>query len=677
MARVWAELTSEELQALEEFANASNNTVFYKSNTGIVTWLWLWAAWEALISNWATSAPSFSTVWWWAAIWDPVTWGTTWSVLFVDGSWDLWEAPTYFKWDDIAKEFSLNLIWSWWDFLTVTNTDNGSLILNASDPHGQEMILNPRSSVSGSPTIKASAINFRNTWDSAYSPILSGAITATWAWTTSATKALLVQDSLWVDLVEVQDNWHSIFSSATAAQFTVTWYSDIWGSWSHNGQLSIWDNSNYRWNLQYAVWGSGIFYIDNTNDNDNADILFRTKTFWTALTPLTIKWSGKVGFWNWVDLTTPDFAFHDTSSLRVEFQSDSSFARTYAIENSGSQAIHSYAWAITFWGTGSGWGWICWFGTINTNGSYSSTFEQVAAFQDIAIFRDDSQVTRVTIWADDNILGLVGAWSTSATTTINAVNSTAQNLLKITDEWAAYFGHSNQMIFNGTGNLTLTGSLAAGSFKTNIINNVDNSRSLIVSQNWVSLFLYDWAWASTMEVKGTEVGIWVAPNQKLTIEWTMDLKEQATANTDTAWYGQIWVKNDVANTPMFTDDAGTDGTLSRLEFAQEYTKAQNFNATSLTSWAAIAWDLENNQVTKLILAINGTLSNPTNLVDWATYILTVTQDATWSRTLAYWTSYKFPGWTAPVLSTAANSVDILTFISDGTNMYWVSQLDFS
>ena len=111
--------------------------------------------------------------------------------------------------------------------------------------------------------------------------------------------------------------------------------------------------------------------------------------------------------------------------------------------------------------------------------------------------------------------------------------------------------------------------------------------------------------------------------------------------------------------------------------AQEYTKTINFNATTLTDQANIAWDLSSNQVTKVTLAGNRTLDNPTNIVDGATYILIVKQDATGSRTLSFGTSYLFPGGTAPTLSTAANAVDILTFVADGTNMLGVFQGDFS
>tara|TARA_R100000406_G_scaffold94749_2_gene87276 strand:- start:1981 stop:4221 length:2241 start_codon:yes stop_codon:yes gene_type:complete len=49
-----------------------------------------------------------------------------------------------------------------------------------------------------------------------------------------------------------------------------------------------------------------------------------------------------------------------------------------------------------------------------------------------------------------------------------------------------------------------------------------------------------------------------SPNQPLTIEGTMSLKEQASANSDTAAYGQLWVKTATPNELYFTTDAGDD-----------------------------------------------------------------------------------------------------------------------
>ncbi len=113
-----------------------------------------------------------------------------------------------------------------------------------------------------------------------------------------------------------------------------------------------------------------------------------------------------------------------------------------------------------------------------------------------------------------------------------------------------------------------------------------------------------------------------------------------------------------------------------LNVVQEWTRSQSFDATTLTDGANIAWDAQLNQVASVTLAGNRTLDNPTNMKDGATYILIVKQDATGGRTLSFGSAYKFPGGTAPTLTAAANAVDILTFVSDGTNMYAVSRLDF-
>lgn len=119
-----------------------------------------------------------------------------------------------------------------------------------------------------------------------------------------------------------------------------------------------------------------------------------------------------------------------------------------------------------------------------------------------------------------------------------------------------------------------------------------------------------------------------------------------------------------------------DANVAFLNVAQEYTKAQNFNATTLTDAASIAWAAGDNQVASVTLGGNRTLADPSGLQDGATYILRVIQDGTGSRTLAYGSAYKWPSGVAPTLSTGAGAIDVLTFISDGTNMYGVAQLDF-
>ena len=109
------------------------------------------------------------------------------------------------------------------------------------------------------------------------------------------------------------------------------------------------------------------------------------------------------------------------------------------------------------------------------------------------------------------------------------------------------------------------------------------------------------------------------------------------------------------------------------DVANEYTKTQNFNATTLTDEATIAWDASSNQVCKVTLAGNRTMAAPTNQVDGAFYHITVIQDGTGSRTITWNAVFKFPSDTAPTLTTTASEQDELTFRSNGTNMYLVGQ----
>ena len=59
------------------------------------------------------------------------------------------------------------------------------------------------------------------------------------------------------------------------------------------------------------------------------------------------------------------------------------------------------------------------------------------------------------------------------------------------------------------------------------------------------------------------------------------------------------------------------------------------------------------------------------------FLLKMIQDSTGSRTATWPASIKWVGGSAPTLSTAANSVDIISFYYDGTNYYGIGSLDFS
>jgi hypothetical protein len=143
--------------------------------------------------------------------------------------------------------------------------------------------------------------------------------------------------------------------------------------------------------------------------------------------------------------------------------------------------------------------------------------------------------------------------------------------------------------------------------------------------------------------------------------------------TDLISQARPHIKQNVDNVNDIIDYySDSDGPYSSVG---EYTKQQYIDLTTLTDGANISWDL-NNQVVQVTLAGNRTLDNPTNKQAGATYVLIVKQDGSGSRTLAYGTEYKFAGGITPTLSTGINDIDIITFVSDGTNLYGSIAKDF-
>ena len=125
----------------------------------------------------------------------------------------------------------------------------------------------------------------------------------------------------------------------------------------------------------------------------------------------------------------------------------------------------------------------------------------------------------------------------------------------------------------------------------------------------------------------------------------------------------------------FKDSAGTGvGTIATNEW-QAKTQAYS-KMNTLSDAVTIATDCSNGNVHQVTLTDNRTLGAPTNLKDGATYIWIITQDVGGTNTLAFNAVFKFPGGTAPTLTTTGGAVDILTGVSDGTNIYCSLAGDF-
>jgi hypothetical protein len=104
-----------------------------------------------------------------------------------------------------------------------------------------------------------------------------------------------------------------------------------------------------------------------------------------------------------------------------------------------------------------------------------------------------------------------------------------------------------------------------------------------------------------------------------------------------------------------------DTTRAALATAQSFTAAQRGAITALTDGATITPDFSLANNYSVTLGGNRTLANPTNLTAGQSGVIVVSQDATGSRTLAFGSYWKFPGGTAPTLTTTASAVDVLAY----------------
>ena len=98
------------------------------------------------------------------------------------------------------------------------------------------------------------------------------------------------------------------------------------------------------------------------------------------------------------------------------------------------------------------------------------------------------------------------------------------------------------------------------------------------------------------------------------------------------------------------------------------TTAANMQNQTLTFASPnTVWNAASGQIAYLTLTGNTTVTITNPKVQ--TYILHAIQDATGSRIITWGSNFKWAAGIAPTLTTNASARDILSFVSDGTNMY--------
>ena len=156
------------------------------------------------------------------------------------------------------------------------------------------------------------------------------------------------------------------------------------------------------------------------------------------------------------------------------------------------------------------------------------------------------------------------------------------------------------------------------------------------------------------------------PSDKFAHMWWVDtsanlLKQRNAANNAWITIGSLAVNN-LGHATLAT--------------AQTFTAGQRGQITALTDATSIATNLALSNNFSFQLGGNRTLADPTNISAGQSGSFFITQDGTGGRTLAYGSKFKFPGGTAPVLSTAANSVDRIDYVvASSSIIHAVASLD--
>jgi len=88
--------------------------------------------------------------------------------------------------------------------------------------------------------------------------------------------------------------------------------------------------------------------------------------------------------------------------------------------------------------------------------------------------------------------------------------------------------------------------------------------------------------------------------------------------------------------------------------------------TALTDAATVAIDFSDSNNFSLTLGGNRTLGNPSNVVAGQSGFISITQDSTGGRTLAYSSNWSFASGSAPTLTVGAGKTDVLAYYARTT-----------
>lgn len=288
----------------------------------------------------------------------------------------------------------------------------------------------------------------------------------------------------------------------------------------------------------------------------------------------------------------------------------------------------------------------------------------ISAFWATVIDDADASAARTTLDVDqawtDNSTDVTLAWTPNYITIVWQVITRA--LIDLTTHITWILPIANWGTWSATKNFTdLTTTQTVGWVKTfsDFVTSPVNRWVKWLNSDLSTWYLLQTVWGWTLSLSDTTWGIkhylnnngdsylnwgdvWIGmttPNQKLTIEWAMDLKEQAAAGTDTAGYWQIWVKNTTPNELWFTDDAGTDVQL----WAWGWWSSSAPLLRWFVAWELVVWEIDWFDANWTITAWTFRVSTDT-LPTWANIIVKLYKNGTEDASCTITTAHSVNNW---------------------------------
>ena len=210
------------------------------------------------------------------------------------------------------------------------------------------------------------------------------------------------------------------------------------------------------------------------------------------------------------------------------------------------------------------------------------------------------------------------------------------------------------------GNALLAGSL--------YFNSVSGIMKLYTGSAWVAAYVQgvassiNFTPAGAVAATNVQTAIEEVDSEKLTKASNLsDLASTATARTN-------------LGLAIGTNVQAYDADTAKTDVVQTFSVAQRGAVVALTDGATITPDFAAGNNYSVTLGGNRTLANPTNIVAGQSGVITVTQDGTGSRTLAFGSYFKFSAGAAPTLTTTAAAVDDLAYYVESATRIVVKAL---